>query len=144
MVTYIWEGRDSERQAYPLGKNVVRVKAVDATGAESSWAAIVFFVADATSGGGMTLTGPDSTINENGLEGATITQYTFTVPPVDGHSGNDFGRVRGYNVKTKQWDQLSYGTTSNGITFTNTLDAGTYSKLEFYYYTNHNCSATRS
>jgi len=144
MVTYIWEGRDSERQAYPLGKNVVRVKAVDATGAESPWAAIVFFVADATSGGGMTLTGPDSTINENGLEGATITQYTFTVPPVDGHSGNDFGRVRGYNVKTNQWDQLSYGTTSNGITFTNTLDAGTYSKLEFYYYTNHNCSATRS
>lgn len=144
MVTYIWEGRDSERQAYPLGKNVVRVKAVDATGAESPWAAIVFFVADASSGGGMTLTGPESTIMENGLEGATITKYTFTVPPVSGHSGKDFGRVRGYNVKTKQWDQLSYGTTSNGITFDNTLEAGIYSQLEFYYYTNHNCSATRS
>lgn len=143
-VTYIWEGRDSERQTYPLGKNVVRVKAVDATGTESPWAAIVFFVADGANGGGMTLTGPESTINENGLEGATITQYTFTVPPVSGHSGNDYGRVRGFNIKTKQWDQLSYGTTSNGITFTNTLDAGNYSKLEFYYYTNHNCSATRS
>lgn len=143
-VTYIWEGRDSERQSYPLGKNVVRVKSVDATGAESPWAAIVFFVADATNGGGMTLTGPESTINENGLDGATITKYTFTVPPVSGHSGQDYGRVRGYNIKTNQWDQLSYGTTTNGITFDNTIEAGIYSKLEFYYYTNHNCSATRS
>ncbi len=86
--------------AYPLGKNVVRVKAVDSTGAESSWAAIVFFVADPNRGGGMTLTGPESVILEQGISGATITNYTFTVPPVSGHSGNDYGRVRGYNILT--------------------------------------------
>ncbi len=143
-ITYVWEGRNAEKQVYPLGKNVVRVKAVDSTGAESPWAAIVFFVADSNGGGGMTLTGPDSVILENGLEGATITEYTFTVPPVSGHSGSDHGRVRGYNILTKQWDQLDYGTTSNGITFSRNLGAGVYSKLEFYYYTNHNCSATRS
>ncbi|KXL53572.1 MAG: S-layer homology domain-containing protein [Clostridium argentinense] len=143
-ITYIWEGRNAEQQVYPLGKNVVRVKAVDSTGAESPWAAIVFFVADSNGGGGMTLTGPDSVILENGLEGATITEYTFTVPPVSGHSGSDHGRVRGYNVLTKQWDQLDYGTTSNGITFSRTLGAGVYSKLEFYYYTNHNCMYNKS
>ena len=76
---------------------------------------------------------------ENGIEGATITEYTFTVPPVDGHSGSDFGRVRGYNKMTGQWDQLDYGTTSNGISFTRTLGAGVYTQLEFYYYTNHDC-----
>jgi hypothetical protein len=123
-VTLIWEGRNSETQTYPRGKNVVRVKAVDSAGAESPWAAIVFFVADSNGGGGMTLTGPDSVIMENGIEGATITEYTFTVPPVIGHSGSDFGRVRGYNRLTGQWDQLDYGTTSNGITFTRTLGAG--------------------
>lgn len=123
-INFIWEGRNAETQAYPLGKNVVRVKAVDAAGAESPWAAIVFFVADSNGGGGMTLTGPDSVIMENGLEGATITQYTFTVPPVSGHSGSDFGRVRGYNKLTGQWDQLDYGTTTNGITFTRNLGAG--------------------
>lgn len=122
-VTLVWEGRNAAKQTYPLGKNVVRVKAVDSAGEESPWAAIVFFVADATSGGGMTLTGPDSVILEQGLEGATITEYTFTVPPVSGHSGSDFGRVRGYNVLTRQWDQLDYGTTSNGITFRRTLGA---------------------
>jgi hypothetical protein len=143
-ITYIWEGRNAEQQIYPLGKNVVRVKAVDSTGAESPWAAIVFFVADSNGGGGMTLTGPDSVILENGLEGATITEYTFTVPPVSGHSGSDHGRVRGYNVLTKQWDQLDYGTTSNGITFSRTLGAGVYFKLEFYYYTNHNCMYNKS
>jgi len=143
-ITYIWEGRNAEQQVYPLGKNVVRVKAVDSTGAESPWAAIVFFVADSNGGGGMTLTGPDSVILENGLEGATITEYTFTVPPVSGHSGSDHGRVRGYNVLTKQWDQLDYGTTSNGITFSRSLGAGVYSKLEFYYYTNHNCMYNKS
>ncbi len=143
-ITYIWEGRNAEQQVYPLGKNVVRVKAVDSTGAESPWAAIVFFVADSNGGGGMILTGPDSVILENGLEGATITEYTFTVPPVSGHSGSDHGRVRGYNVLTKQWDQLDYGTTSNGITFSRTLGAGVYSKLEFYYYTNHNCMYNKS
>ena len=143
-VTLICEGRNAETQTYPRGKNVVRVKAVDSAGAESPWAAIVFFVADSNGGGGMTLTGPDSVIMENGIEGATITEYTFTVPPVSGHSGSDFGRVRGYNKLTGQWDQLDYGTTSNGITFTRTLGAGVYTQLEFYYYTNHSCMYNKS
>lgn len=143
-VTLVWEGRNAETQTYPLGRNVVRVKAVDSAGAESPWAAIVFFVADANGGGGMTLTGPDSVIMENGLEGATITEYTFTVPPVSGHSGSDFGRVRGYNRLTDQWDQLDYRTTTNGITFSRSLGAGVYTKLEFYYYTNHNCMYNKS
>ena len=144
-ITYIWEGRPAETStAYPLGKNVVRVKAVDSTGAESSWAAIVFFVADPNRGGGMTLTGPESVILEQGISGATITNYTFTVPPVSGHSGNDYGRVRGYNILTGQWDQLDYGTTTNGITFSRSISPGIYSQLEFYYYTNHNCMYNKS
>lgn len=143
-ITYVWENRPAQSHVYPLGKNIVRVKAVDSTGAESPLAAIVFFVADGNGSGGMTLTGPDSTILENGIEGATITKYTFTVPPVSGHSGNDYGRVRGYNVLTNQWDQLDYGTTSNGITFEKSLNSGLYSKLEFYYFTNHNCMYGKS
>ncbi len=143
-LTYVWENRPNKSHVYPLGKNVVRVKAVDSTGAESPWAAIVFFVMDSNGSGGMLLTGPDSTILENGIEGATITKYTFTVPPVSGHSGNDHGRVRGYNLLTKQWDQLDYESTSNGITFTKTINSGLYSKLEFYYYTNHDCMYKKS
>ncbi|WP_410176543.1 S-layer homology domain-containing protein [Sedimentibacter saalensis] len=143
-ITYIWEGRNAETQEYSLGKNVVRVKAVDVAGAESPWAAIVFFVADSNGSGGMTLTGPDSVILENGLDGATITEYTFTVPPVSGHSGSDYGRVKGYNILTKNWDQLDYGTTNNGITFSKNLSSGIYSKLEFYYYTNHTCMYNKS
>lgn len=143
-ITYVWEGRNAETQTYPLGKNIVRVKAIDSTGAESPWAAIIFFVADPNRGGGMTLTGPDSTIIEEGLQGATISSYTFTVPPVSGHSGSDYGRVRGYNIQTGQWDQLDYGTTSNGIAFTRSLTPGIYSKLEMYYYTNHSCMYNKS
>jgi len=144
-ITYIWEGRPAQTStAYPLGKNVVRVKAVDSTGAESPWAAIVFFIADPNHGGGMTLTGPESVILEQGIAGATITNYTFTVPPVSGHSGQDFGRVRGYNILTGQWDQLDYATTTNGITFSRNLSPGIYSQLEFYYYTNHDCMYNKS
>lgn len=143
-ITYVWEGRPNETSTYPLGKNTVRVKAVDSTGAESPWAAIVFFVMDSNGSGGMMLTGPDSTINENGIEGATITKYTFNVPAVSGHNGNDYGRVRGYNILTNQWEQLDYGTTNNGISFTRNLSSGMYSKLEFYYYTNHNCMYNKS
>lgn len=144
-ITYVWEGRPAQTSsAYPLGKNVVRVKAVDSTGAESPWAAIVFFIADPNRGGGMTLTGPESVILEQGIAGATITNYTFTVPPVSGHSGNDYGRVRGYNVLTRQWDQLDYGRTTNGITFSRNLSPGIYSQLEFYYYTNHDCMYNKS
>ncbi|WP_243126687.1 S-layer homology domain-containing protein [Clostridium sp. HBUAS56010] len=143
-ITYIWEGRPAQTStAYPLGKNVVRVKAVDATGAESPWAAIVFFVADPNRGGGMTLTGPESVILEQGISGATITNYTFTVPPVSGHSGSDYGRVRGYNTLTGQWDQLDYGTTTNGITFSRSLSPGIYSQLEMFYFTNHDCMYVR-
>ena len=144
-ITYVWEGRPAQTStAYPLGKNVIRVKAIDSTGAESPWAAIVFFVADPNKGGGMTLTGPESVIMEQGIAGATITNYTFTVPPVDGHSGQDYGRVRGYNILTGQWDQLDYGTTTNGITFSRSLSPGLYSQLEMYYYTNHNCMYNKS
>ncbi|MFT9495861.1 S-layer homology domain-containing protein [Anaerosolibacter sp.] len=143
-ITYIWEGRPAETAKYPLGKNVVKVKAVDAAGAESPWAAIVFFVADAENGGGMTLTSRDSTIIEQGILGATITEYTFNVPAVSGHSGNDYGRVRGYNIQTNQWDQLDYKTTKNGVNMAKTLPTGKYSKLEFYYYTNHNCMYNKS
>lgn len=143
-ITYIWEGRPAEISKYPLGKNVVKVKAVDAAGAESPWAAIVFFVADAENGGGMTLTSRDSTIIEQGISGATITEYTFNVPAVSGHSGSDYGRVKGYNIQTNQWDQLDYKTTNNGVYMAKILPAGKYSKLEFYYYTSHSCMYNKS
>ncbi len=164
-ITYVWENRPSQTSYYPLGRNVVRVKAVDSTGLESQWAAIIFFVADANSGGGMTLTGPESTIIENGLEGATIQRYTFTVPPVSGHSARyDYGQIRGYNQLTGQWEQLrnisfdasigsSFAATDgntgrvysyNGVYMYGTLQAGIYTKLEFYYYTPHTCMYNKS
>ena len=164
-ITYVWEGRNAETQTYPLGKNIVRVKAVDSTGAESPWAAIIFFVADPNRGGGMTLTGPESTIIEDGVDGATITSWTFTVPAVSGHSANyDYGQVRGYNRLTGQWEQLSnvsfdssigssFAATdgnpsrvysNNGVYMYGKLQAGIYTKLEFYYYTPHNCMYNKS
>lgn len=143
-ITYVWENRPSDSYVYGFGRQVVRVKAVDSTGAESPWAAIIFFVASSSNGGGMTLTGPDSTIMENGIENATITSFTFTVPPVSGHNGSDYGRVRGYNRNTGAWDQLAYQTTNNGVTLTNTMSHGIYTQLEFYYYTNHNCMYNKS
>lgn len=58
------------------------------------------FCHDPNRGGSMTLTGPESTI-EDGVDGATITSWTFTVPPVSGHSASyDYGQVRGYNRLT--------------------------------------------
>lgn len=165
-ITYVWDGRLAETSTgYPLGKNIVKVKAVDSSGTESSWAAIIFFVADSSHGGGMTLTGPESTIIEDGVQGATITKWTFTVPPVSGHSANyDYGQVRGYNIQTGQWEQLqnvSFDTSignsfkatdgnpgrvysNNGVYMYGTLTPGVYSKLEFYYYTPHNCMYNKS
>ncbi len=143
-ITYVWENRPSETSVYKLGKNVVRVKAVDSTGAESPWSAIVFFVADSNNGGGVQLTGPNSTILENGIEGATIVNYTFKVPEVSGHIGKDYGRVKGFNIKTKQWDQLDYVTATNGVYMSKKLNPGIYSKLEFYYYTNDECMYNKS
>ncbi|MEA4846644.1 MAG: S-layer homology domain-containing protein, partial [Clostridiaceae bacterium] len=164
-ITYVWEGRGAETATYPLGKNTVRVKAVDSTGAESPWAAIVFFVADPNKGGGMTLTGPESTIIEEGVEGATITSWTFTVPPVSGHSARyDYGQLRGYNRLTGQWEQLqnvsfdgsigsSFAATDgnpgrvysyNGVYMYGTLEPGIYTKLEYYYFTPHTCMYNKS
>lgn len=164
-IIYIWEGRGAETATYPLGKNTVRVKAVDSTGAESPWAAIVFFVMDNNGSGGMMLTGPESVILENGVEGATITSWTFNVPAVSGHNANyDYGEVRGYNQLTGQWERLtnvsfnasigsSYAATdgntgrvysNNGVYMSGTLSPGIYSKLQFYYFTPHNCMYNKS
>lgn len=143
-LTYIWEGRQEETAVYDLGKHTIRVKAVDGFGAESPWAAMMFFVMDSNGSGGMMLTGPDSAIYEDGFEGATLSGYTFNVPAVVKHKGQDFGRVRGYNIQSGEWDQLDYGETTNGISFEKSLTAGTYSRLEFYYYTNHDCMYNKS
>lgn len=143
-VTYVWDNRPEETHVYPDGRQVVRVKAVDAFGAESSRNGLMFIVGDPNRGGGMVLTGPNSYLEEPGIEEATLVRYTFTVPPVDGHSGNDYGRVRGYNRITGQWDELDYGTTSNGISFSRELTPGVYTKLQMQYYTNHSCMYNKS
>lgn len=164
-ITYIWDGRGAETATYPMGKNTVRVKAVDSYGAESPWSAIVFFVMDNNGSGGMMLTGPESVILENGVEGATITKWTFNVPPVSGHNANyDYGEVRGYNQATGQWERLtnvsfnpaigsSFAATdgnvgrvysNNGVYMSGTLNPGVYSKLQFFYYTPHNCMYNKS
>lgn len=143
-VTYVWDNRPEETHVYPDGRQVVRVKAVDAFGAESSRNGLMFIVGDPNRGGGMVLIGPNSYLEEPGIEEATLVRYTFTVPPVDGHSGNDYGRVRGYNRITGQWDELDYGTTSNGISFSRELTPGVYTKLQMQYYTNHSCMYNKS
>ena len=141
---YVWENRPSETYAYPDGRQIVKVKAVDAFGAESPTKRIMFLMGDPNRAGNLMLTGPDSSLSEPGIEDATLIYYKFVVPPVDGHYGQDFGRVRGYNRLTGQWDQLDYGTTSNGISFERTLQAGIYTKLDLYYYTNHACMYNKS
>lgn len=143
-VTYVWDNRPEETHVYPDGRQVVRVKAVDAFGAESSRNGLMFIVGDPNRGGGMVLTGPNSYLEEAGIEEATLVRYTFTVPPVDGHSGDDYGRVRGYNCITGQWDELDYGTTSNGISFSRELTPSVYTKLQMQYYTNHDCMYNKS
>lgn len=150
-ITYEWEGRKAESATYGYGKQVIKCRAVDAYGAASPWAAIVFFVADDT-GGGMILTDVESFIEEPGvsfdMDGETIygyiIEFTFDVPPVSGHSGSDYGRVEAYNILTGQWDDVAYKTTSNGVTLTGTLPGGTYTKMRFYYYTSHDCMYDKS
>lgn len=143
-LTYIWENRPSETYAYPDGRQIVKVKAVDPFGAESLAKRIMFLMGDPNRAGNLMLTGPDSSISEPGIEDATLVYYKFVVPPVEGHSGEDFGRIRGYNRLTGQWEQLDYGTTSNGISFERSLTAGTYTKLDLHYYTNHDCMYNKS
>ena len=143
-VEYVWENRPSETYAYPEGRQVVKVYAVDAFGAQSPAKRIMFLMGDPNRAGNLMLTGPNSSLSEPGIEDATLIYYKFVVPPVAGHSGQDFGRVRGYNRITGQWDQLDYGTTSNGISFERNLEAGIYTKLDLYYYTNHDCMYNKS
>ena len=49
-----------------------------------------------------------------------------------------------YKEAAGEWEQVNYGTTTNGITLTGTLEAGVYTKLKMYYYTNHNCMYNKS
>lgn len=70
-------GRLREDGIYPLGKNIVRCKAVDTAGLKSAATAVVFFVADETNGGGMELVDAESRIVEEGIDGATISSYEF-------------------------------------------------------------------
>lgn len=137
-IHYVWSGRIAETSVYPLGRHVVTVKAVDEHGAESEAAAIVFFVVDsATGSGGVMLIGPESRIYENGIDGATITHYTFNVPSVSGHWGDDYAWIKGLNVNTREWEEIEFEYTANGIYLEGSLPPGKYSRLEFFYYASH-------
>ncbi len=142
-IHYVWENYNGTGQTYSNGKQLVKVKAVDTFGAESSQAAILFFVAD-ESGGGMTLADSTSFIHEPGIPGATITNWTYNVPAVPGHSGSDYGLVEAYNQNTKRWEQIDKVTTSNGVTMSGNLTPGVYTEMRFTYYTNHNCMYNKS
>jgi hypothetical protein len=144
-ISYVWDGRPSEKYVYGLGKHLIKVKAVDSTGAESPYAAFVFFVMDSNGTGGMILTSSQSRIEEDGVDGATIDNYTFTVPPVSGHYSNyDYGQVSGYNIRTNTWEVISTKHVHNGVTMSGTLPRDVYSKMIFYYYTDHHCMYNKS
>lgn len=135
-VHFEWEGVTDDG-TYPIGKHIIRCRAVDTAGLKSPATAVVFFAADEMSGGGMELVDEESRIVEEGIDGATISKYEFNVPAVDGHSGNDYGQVRGLNVHTGEWELIEKRDVSNGITMTGTLEQGKYSKLEFFYFASH-------
>lgn len=144
-VHYEWEGKQANDTAvYSDGKHVIKVRAVDALGAKSKPAAIMFFVMDPNGNGGLILTGPTSEILEEGVEGATITKYTFNVPAVSGHSGNDYGLIKGRLKGTNNWEQIKKETTSNGVRMEGTLPEGKYDQLKFTYYTDHDCMYNKS
>lgn len=131
------------------GKYTVQLVAVDTWGAESTQNVVMFFANDGGGTGGMELTGSTSVIEENGFDGALIGSVTFTVPEVSGHSGNDYGLIEGYDIKSGKWIQLKKTTTSNGITMAlsrSELQNGTISitKLRMTYYTDHDCMYGKS
>ena len=141
-ITYVWTGRLAETSTYPIGRQTITCKAVDEFGLESELAALVFYVVDsATGSGGVLLTDAESRIYENGIDGATITHFTFNVPSVSGHYGDDYAWVRGLNVNTQLWEYvpnfpgLVY--VSNGVYMEGDLTPGVYSRLEFFYYASH-------
>lgn len=125
------------RDYYPAGKVELTITAKDIHGNESRPAAMVFYVISPTGTGGVKLTNENTTLIQEVPEGATAKSYTFNVPSVNGHSGNDYGRVRGYNAILNRWEQIDYRSVYNGVYMTGNLTPGIYTKIEFYYYASH-------
>ena len=120
------------QQFTQMVRMLIKVRAVDALGAKSKPAAIMFFVMDPNGNGGLILTGPTSEILEEGVEGATITKYTFNVPAVSGHSGNGYGLIKGRLKGTNNWEQIKKETTSNGVRMEGTLPEGKSTSLNLH------------
>ena len=136
-IIYNWRQRPNENNVYPLGKHVIMAQAMDELGARSIPSAIMFWVVDPDNGGGLLLKSATSEILEDGVEYGTIKNYDFNVPPVDGHSGNDYGLVMGRLKGTDKWEQVAKETTSNGVHMHGRLPQYKYDQLKFTYYTNH-------
>ncbi len=146
-LTYEWTGRLAETSTYPAGKQTVTVKAKDEHGLESPSATLIFYVLGSSeTSGGLTLTGPESRIFETGIPGAIITNYTFTVPLVVNHYGEDHAWVKGLNIANNKWETLhDSGSISNGWSSSGPQDTSKqYCQLEFFYYTNHDCMYNKS
>lgn len=137
-ISYVWTGRLAESSKYPPGRHTITVKAVDSVGNESKPVGISFYVIDpATGTGGVVLNDSNTTIIETLPPGTTATGYTFNVPAVSGHSGNDYAYVKAFNKHTGQWEEIVRQSTRNGILLTGPLKRGTYTKVEFFYFATH-------
>lgn len=116
-VTLIWENRTNETQKYALGQNIVRVKAVDQWGAESSWGTEIFTCKVLTEQQ-VNILGASSGIDQFFTipSDATAVNVTFIIE-VDVYVNYSWLSVKGRRKDTGAWDDICNASPENGRTF---------------------------
>ncbi|QUH21979.1 fibronectin type III domain-containing protein [Alkaliphilus sp. B6464] len=95
------------------------------------------YAAEKTISNSFTLRDPYSTGTISVPTGMSPVSYYFNVSSVSGHSGNDWGKIEGYNPSSKQWEEIDYRTTRNGITMSGSIVNDVYTQIKFTYYADH-------
>ncbi len=116
------------------GQYVIKVHAIDSTGAVSKDAVVSFFALNTGATNRINGVG-ESTLQSTVIPGTIITQYSFNVVISSGHYGNDSYRVLGYSSVTNSWETLASASVSNGISLNNVPvnESRKYTTLQFTY-----------
>lgn len=116
------------------GQYVIKVHAVDSTGAVSKDAVVSFFALNTGATNRINGVG-ESTLQSTVIPGTIITQFSFNVVISSGHSGNDSYRVLGYSSVSNSWETLASANVNNGISLNNipVNESRKYTTLQFTY-----------
>jgi len=119
---------------YPVGNNLVRVKAVDSAGNESEWAEKTIVVVNKTVNMSYEYIETENYVTEYETpENGYVRFFNLSVTTLENGNNNCSAKIEVYNKDTGLWETVYDVSKINGVTYNGSVEYGKYTKIRYSY-----------